>query len=302
MRRILLFLAFPLLALPCTAADTPRTIRVLVWDEQQPAQKQAYPNFLGNAIADHLRKFPEFSVKSARLDDSDQGLSEKTLDETDVLIWWGHVRHGEIKPDKAKAIAARVKAGRLTLVALHSAHFSKPFIESMNERSRIDALKSLPEADRAQAVIEEIVPKYDLPKRDEPLTPRTEVTNRADGTKRVRLYLPNCCFPAYREDGKPSHVKVLDPKNPLAAGLPVKFDIPATEMYEDPFHVPKPDATVFQETWDAGETFRSGLIWKIGQGTVIYFRPGHETHPIYLQAEPLKVIENAARGFAPKAQ
>jgi trehalose utilization protein len=28
---------------------------------------------------------------------------------------------------------------------------------------------------------------------------------------------------------------------------------------------------------------------------VFYFRPGHETYPIYRQAENLKVIENAVR-------
>jgi trehalose utilization protein len=31
------------------------------------------------------------------------------------------------------------------------------------------------------------------------------------------------------------------------------------------------------------------------QGTVFYFRPGHETFSVYLQKEPLQVIENAVR-------
>lgn len=70
-------------------------------------------------------------------------------------------------------------------------------------------------------------------------------------------------------------------------------------MYDDPFHVPKPDETVFEETWDAGESFRSGSVWKLGKGRVVYFRPGHETHPVYAQAEPLKVIENAIRFLSP---
>ena len=42
-------------------------IRVVVWDEQQPAQKQAYENFLGNAIAEHLTKQPGLRVISANL-------------------------------------------------------------------------------------------------------------------------------------------------------------------------------------------------------------------------------------------
>ena len=33
-------------------------------------------------------------------------------------------------------------------------------------------------------------------------------------------------------------------------------------------------------------------------GRVFYFRPGHETYPVFQQAEPLKVIENAVRWLA----
>lgn len=61
------------------------------------------------------------------------------------------------------------------------------------------------------------------------------------------------------------------------------------------FHVPPPDEVVFQEDWDKGERFTSGCVWKVGRGRVFYFRPGHETFPIYKQAEPLRVVENAVR-------
>ncbi len=85
------------------------------------------------------------------------------------------------------------------------------------------------------------------------------------------------------------------PNHPLARGLPTKWDIPQTEMYGEPFHVPKPDEVVFEERWDKGEQFRSGCVWRIGKGVVFYFRPGHEIYPIYKQAEPLRVVENAVR-------
>src|SRR5437868_6040588 len=71
-------------------------IRVLVWDEQQPAQKQAYTNFLGNEIASYLKQRSGLTISSARLDDPEQGLSTQTLDNCDVLIWWGHARQKEI--------------------------------------------------------------------------------------------------------------------------------------------------------------------------------------------------------------
>jgi hypothetical protein len=58
---------------------------VLVWDEQQPQQKEGYgEKFLGETIAAHLAKLPGLSVKTAKIDDADQGLSDATLDATDV--------------------------------------------------------------------------------------------------------------------------------------------------------------------------------------------------------------------------
>ena len=55
---------------------------------------------------------------------------------------------------------------------------------------------------------------------------------------------------------------------------------------------------VFEERWDKGEWFRSGPLWKVGKGGVFYFRPGHETFPVFQQAENLRVVENAARYLA----
>ncbi len=112
------------------------------------------------------------------------------------------------------------------------------------------------------------------------------------------IKLSVCCFPAWRAEAKPSHVKTLLPDRPIAAGIPKEFDIPRTEMYDEPFHVPAPDAVIFEERWDAGERFRGGSLWKVGAGQVFYFRPGHETYPIYKQEIPLKILENATRYLA----
>jgi len=48
------FFLFLLSALIASAAD----VRVVVWDEQQPRQKLALENFLGNAFAGHLKMRP----------------------------------------------------------------------------------------------------------------------------------------------------------------------------------------------------------------------------------------------------
>jgi trehalose utilization protein len=269
------------------------TIRVLVWDEQQPEQKQAYGElYLGQTLARHLEGKAGLSVKSVNLHSPGQGVEEATLEEADVVIWWAHRKAKELTDENARRVVERVRAGKLGLIALHSAHWAKPFVFLMQERAKADALAQVPEADRAAARWEysNEDPIYKEVKRDTPLTPSVFLEGGV-----WRLSLPLCVFPGVRAAAEPSHVTTLLPEHPIAAGLPAKWDIPQTEMYDEPFHVPRPDAVVFEERWDRGEYFRSGCVWKVGDGRVFYFRPGHETYPIYHQAEPLRVIENAVR-------
>ena len=88
-----------------TRADEPDPVRVLVWDERQEDQKQAYgEKFLGQSIAAALEK-EGFLVRSSGLDDAAQGLDPALLDWAEVLIWWGHVRHSKITPETGKKIA-----------------------------------------------------------------------------------------------------------------------------------------------------------------------------------------------------
>src|SRR5689334_9225154 len=89
---LLIWLCLTLLLWPQATDAAEALIRVVVWDEQQPAQKQAYDNFLGNAIADHLTKQPGLRVISANIDQPEKGLPASLLDSTDVLVWWGHAR------------------------------------------------------------------------------------------------------------------------------------------------------------------------------------------------------------------
>ena len=270
-------------------------VRVLVWDEQQPSQKEAYENFIGNQIADHLASLPGLAVRSVRLDDADQGLSADALDNCDVLVWWGHARHRDIKPERAQQIVERIKRGQLSLVALHSAHWSMPFIEAMSQRAQEVALASLPPEDRAGATLETIAAPLDAPHYDSLLTPQTQYRKPMGGPVVVKVRLPGCSIPAWRATGEPSKLRVLLPDHPIAAGLPHEFTNEKDEMYDEPFHVPEPDAVVLEERWAGGEWFRSGSVWNVGKGKVFYFRPGHETFPVYKSPLMLKVVENAVR-------
>lgn len=101
-----------------------------------------------------------------------------------------------------------------------------------------------------------------------------------------------CDLGGWREDGKPESLKCVAPSHPIAKGIG-DFTIPQTEMYNEPFKVPPPEATIYHSTWEGGEHFRSCNTWTVGRGRVVYFSPGHETYPIYFQEKPLKVIANS---------
>jgi trehalose utilization protein len=277
------------------AADQSKRVNVLVWDEQQPEQKKAYPNFLGNAIANHLKLNSDLNVKSVKLDDPEQGISAKVLDWSDVIVWWGHVRHDEISVEKSKDIVRRIKQGDLSLIALHSTHWSNPFVEAMNERTRMDFDRDYGELGNGSLEVNYVSPaqRFRAPIRDEKVTPWVDLRKYPTGKVSATVYLPISCFPAYRPDGKPSTIKTLLSEHPIAAGIPPVFVVSNTEMYDEPFHIPQPDAVIFEEMWEPGEWFRSGSLWNIGKGKVFYFRPGHETYKVYFEPLPLKIIENA---------
>lgn len=117
-------------------------------------------------------------------------------------------------------------------------------------------------------------------------------------SKIMKRMMGTTCGLAWREDGKHERLWVVDPTHPIAAGIDRYFEVPETEMYGEFFDVPTPDELIFVSWFAGGEVFRSGAVWKRGAGKIFYFRPGHETHPIYYQKEVLQVIENACRYVA----
>jgi trehalose utilization protein len=273
-------------------------IRVLVWDERQPAQKEAYTNFLGNEIAAYLRRQPGLVVTTSCLDDPEQGIGKAMLDDCDVLVWWGHLRNGDVSSQTGREIVERIMTGKLSLIVLHSAHWSAPFVEAMRERAREDALRRLPPFERTGAIFVEsnLYSNFRTqPKYTDRLTPDAFYAKPQGGPVEIHLTLPNSCFPAYREDGQPSYVHVLLPDHPIVRGVPREFVIDQTEMYNEPFHVPEPDAVILEERWKTGEWFRSGSLWNIGRGKVFYFRPGHEVYPIYKNENVLRIAANAVK-------
>ena len=107
------------------------SIRVTVWGENRhektnPRVAAVYPTGMHNAIADGLRQYPGFEVQTATLDEPEHGLTEDVLRDTDVLTWWGHLAHGDVRDDVVERVRQRVLDG-MGLLVLHSGHFSKIF-------------------------------------------------------------------------------------------------------------------------------------------------------------------------------
>ena len=76
-------------------------IRVTVWNEfrHEKASKEVaaiYPNGLHATIAEFLGKNDDIECRLACLDDPEHGLTDDVLDNTDVLIWWGHMAHDQV--------------------------------------------------------------------------------------------------------------------------------------------------------------------------------------------------------------
>lgn len=104
-------------------------IRVTIYNEffhekVDETVKKLYPKGIHN----HLKKAledDEIVIRTVTLDDIDT-LTKEVLDETDVLIWWGHVAHAKV-PDEVAVLVRNAVLGGMGAIFLHSAHISKPF-------------------------------------------------------------------------------------------------------------------------------------------------------------------------------
>lgn len=118
-------------------------------------------------------------------------------------------------------------------------------------------------------------------------------------SKVFKRLLGTPCSLKWREAGERERLWVVNPAHPIAKGIGPCIELPNTEMYGEPFAVPEPEEQVFISWFEGGEVFRSGNCWRRGNGKIFYFRPGHETYPIYHNEEVLRVIYNAVKWAAP---
>jgi trehalose utilization protein len=147
-------------------------IRVTVWSEfrhekQSPEIAKIYPEGMHGAIAAGLKTDPQFEVRTATLDEPEHGLTKKALAETDVLTWWGHMAHDEVKDEIITRVQERIIEG-MGLIVLHSGHYSKMFKRMMgtscalrwreaNEKERLWVVEP------GHPIVDGLPPYFELP-------------------------------------------------------------------------------------------------------------------------------------------
>ncbi|QSF46234.1 ThuA domain-containing protein [Paenibacillus tianjinensis] len=221
------------------------TIKVTVWNEYRHERhneevRAVYPEGIHTVLANYLNTTEDMEARTAVLDEPEHGLTSEVLEQTDVLLWWGHLAHDEVSDEIVEKVRQKVLNG-MGLIVLHSGHNSKIFHALMGTNT--GALK-------------------------------------------------------WRDDGEKERIWVIEPGHPIAKGLGEYIEIPKEEMYGERFEIPAPDELIFISWFEGGEVFRSGCCYKRGQGNIFYFRPGHETFPVYYQPEILQVISNSVRWAA----
>ena len=114
--------------------------KVVVWSEGtanvDPKSKVVYPDDINTAIAEGLQPMAAegWEILKASLGQPDQGLGDELLNSADVLIWWGHKKHGDVRDELVDKINDRVRAGKMGFIGTHSCHFAKPFKKLMGTK------------------------------------------------------------------------------------------------------------------------------------------------------------------------
>src|SRR6478735_5444745 len=103
--------------------------RVTVWGEnvherKNPIVRQIYPDGMHTCIAAGLKEDRLLQVRTATLQEPQHGLTKSVLAETDVLVWWGHAAHGQVRDAVVQRVLQRIWQG-MGFIALHSSHYSK---------------------------------------------------------------------------------------------------------------------------------------------------------------------------------
>ena len=126
------------------------------------------------------------------------------------------------------------------------------------------------------------------------------VLHSGHASKIFRRLLGTSCMLRWREAAERERLWVVDPSHPIVEGIRGEyFEIPRAEMYGEFFDIPVPEELILISWFEGGEVFRSGCTFRRGKGKIFYFRPGHETFPIYRDENVRRILANAVSWVSP---
>lgn len=218
------------------------SINVTIYNEFEHEKRSElvasiYPDGIHGAIANFMSAQADIgTVRTGTLAEPEHGLTQAVLDDTDVLLWWGHLAHDKVDDAIVERVHKRVLQG-MGLIVLHSGHHSKIF----------------------------------------------------------RKLMGTSCSLTWREADERERLWVVNPYHPITQGVGAYIELEKAEMYGEVFDIPEPESLLFVSWFEGGEVFRSGATWHRGRGKIFYFRPGHETYPVFHNPEIMGVILNGVR-------
>ena len=100
-------------------------------------------------------------------------------------------------PRPARSSSSASRPATLSLIALHSAHWSTPFVEAMQERARLDADRELRDRSptRSRSSSSSPPPLRRAQGRRPAHAGDQPLRKFPDGRISATVHLPNCCFP-----------------------------------------------------------------------------------------------------------
>ncbi len=126
------------------------------------------------------------------------------------------------------------------------------------------------------------------------------VLHSGHGSKIFQRLMGTSCMLRWREAGERELLWIVEPSHPIFDGFEVDhIEVPQAEMYGEFFDIPTPDELLMISSFSGGEVFRSACTFRRGKGKIFYFRPGHETYPIYYQSEIRRILAGGVRWAAP---
>ena len=133
-----------------------KKIRVTIWSEGidaalEPRAIALYPNDINTYLAGALGKNQDFEGRTANLSDPEQGLSQKLLDETDVLLWWSHLYDDQVPDEAAERVMNAVLNG-MGLMLLHAGIHGKPAKRLLGQSANTGKYREVGEMERMWVV------------------------------------------------------------------------------------------------------------------------------------------------------